>query len=101
MNDLNTTLDHQKTLLSNLQKMLERLQDNMGNIVFDTCRDEIQEIRELEQNCESLIQNSSSEPLENTDALAIARENTIRLNILQQRIAGKVLKMKLPSSDTN
>ncbi len=101
MNDLTSTLDHQKTLLSNLQKMLERLQDNMGNSVFDSCLDEIQEIRELSQSCESLFQKAEHEPLENTDALAIARENTIRLNILQQRIAGKVMKMKVPSSDSN
>ncbi len=88
-------LDHQISLFTNLLNLLERLQNNFGNKVFETCENELQEIIDLATSCDALIQKTISEPIENSsEILASNRENTIRLNLLQQRITGKVVKIK-------
>lgn len=84
----NPILEHQIRLFENQLSMLEKLQNNMGNAVFDLCSEEIKEIVELANNCRTSIETNTFESL---------NEITIRLNILQQRIAGKVMKIKAPT----
>lgn len=98
-------IDHHINLLSNQLNILERLQLNLGNAIFDTCNDEINEVIELAAGCASLTQKVSLKETDNNEtdkiefSLSKYRESAIKLNLLQQRIAAKVMKIKSPAQN--
>jgi Mg2+ and Co2+ transporter CorA len=90
------------TLLSQQIRLIANLEKQFGEAFYEKCADEVREIAETAKNVQTSIENLTGElELECSDAHIACAENLtkviLRLNILQQRIAGKMMKSKKES----
>ncbi len=92
--DIQNEVGNQINLFINQFNTLTRLQSKYGDALFQACQNEIEELIAICSDCSSDYQTENAIELVNK-----VRENSVRLNILQQRIAGKVFKIK-PSSNS-
>ncbi len=87
-------VSNQINLFVNQFNTLTRLESKYGDALFQACQNEIEELIAICSDCSSIYTSEKTD-----ETLLKARENSVRLNILQQRIAGKVFKIK-PSSNS-
>ncbi len=92
--DIQIEVSNQINLFINQFNTLTRLESKYGDALFQACQNEIEELIAICSDCNSTYQTENTAELVNK-----VRENSVRLNILQQRIAGKVFKIK-PSSNS-
>ncbi len=92
--DIQIEVGNQINLFINQFNTLTRLESKYGDALFQACQNEIKELIAICSDCSSTYKTVNTTELVNK-----VRENSVRLNILQQRIAGKVFKIK-PSSNS-
>lgn len=92
--DIQMEVGNQINLFINQFNTLTRLESKYGDALFQTCQNEIEELIAICSDCSSTYKTVNTTEFANK-----VRENSVRLNILQQRIAGKVFKIK-PSSNS-
>lgn len=87
--EIKLEVQNQLSLFTNQYNTLTRLETRYGEALFQACQIEIDELVEICSSCIALYGDLNS-----TEQVNKLRENSIRLNTLQQRIAGKVFKIK-------
>ena len=92
--DIQIEVNAQINLFINQFNTLTRLESKYGDALFQACQNEIEELIAICSDCSSTYQTKNLAELDNK-----VRENSVRLNILQQRITGKVFKIQ-PSSNS-
>ncbi len=86
-------------LLSQQLRMIEVLEEKFGVRVASTCGEEIEEIADVAKRIQATMENvgtnrTTADVAEQNNFARSIFESTSRLNILQQRIAGKMMKVK-------
>lgn len=86
-------------ILAQQLRMIEGLEHKFCDRFSSNCRDEIEEIANVAELIRSSMENASEngnsmETLAQNDFAKVIFESTARLNILQQRIAGKMMKIR-------
>jgi len=93
--DIQVEVSNQINLLTNQYNSLTRLETKYGEGLFQACQIEIDELVEI---CIDCIETYTKD--DGAGLLNKVRENSVRLNILQQRITAKIFKIK-PSSNSD
>ena len=79
-------------ILLQLVRMLENLVQKFGVVFITTCSSEIQEILAVAAQIQRVMENSAAG--DETDDVQDMFSAIARLNLLQQRISGKMMKVK-------
>lgn len=79
-------------ILLQLSRMLENLVQKFGEVFIMTCSDEIQEILAVAARIQRVLENSAAG--DESDDVQDMFSSIARLNLLQQRISGKMMKVK-------
>lgn len=87
--EIKIEVQNQLNLFINQYNTLTRLETRYGEALFQACQIEIDELVQLCSSCISAYTQDHTSALINK-----VRENSVRLNILQQRITGKIFKIK-------
>ncbi|MDX2105857.1 MAG: hypothetical protein SFY67_05590 [Candidatus Melainabacteria bacterium] len=91
--EIKTEVQNQVNLFTNQYNTLTRLETRYGEALFQACQIEIDELLKICSDCVSSY--SAEYNAENrVDLTNKVRENSVRLNLLQQRITGKIFKIK-------
>lgn len=79
-------------ILLQLVRMLENLVQKFGDVFITTCNSEIQEILAVAAQIQRVLENSAANA--EADDVQDMFSAIARLNLLQQRISGKMMKVK-------
>ncbi len=87
------------TLFTQNLKMIETLEQNFGDQFAANCSDEIKEIANVAKCIQAAMESVSTigacvDLSEQKEFAKSICDNTARLNLMQQRIAGKMMKVK-------